>query len=82
MSQLAVTSFCVGKVLNSKPDSCTNQVFRSTGTHTGTERPYLKTFFRARLEETLNEIRQQEKLDDQPYEVIMSEHEEEVIQYV
>ncbi|KAK9894607.1 hypothetical protein P389DRAFT_197895 [Cystobasidium minutum MCA 4210] len=51
-------------------------------THTGTERPYLKTFFRARLEETLNEIRQEEKLDDQPYEVVMSEHEQEVIQYV
>lgn len=51
-------------------------------THTGTERPYLKTFFRAKLEETLNQIRQEEKLADEPYEVIMSEHEEEVIQYV
>lgn len=59
-----------------------NLVYFSLGTHTGTERPYLKTFFRAKLEETLNQIRQEEKLADEPYEVIMSEHEEEVIQYV
>lgn len=52
------------------------------GTHTGTERPYLKTYFRSKLEETLNEVRLEEKLDDEPYEVVMSEHEEEVIQYV
>jgi hypothetical protein len=55
---------------------------QQSGTHTGTERPYLKTFFKAKLEETLNQVRLEEKLDDQPYEVIMSEHEEEVIQYV
>ena len=52
------------------------------GTHTGTERPYLKQYFRQKLEETLNEVREEEKLDDQPYSVVMSKHEVEVLQYV
>jgi hypothetical protein len=54
-----------------------------TGTHTATERPYLKSYFRAKLEETLNEVRQEEQLDEEPYSVIMSdEHEVEVVQFV
>ena len=52
------------------------------GTHTATERPYLKSYFRARLEETLNEVRTEEALDSEPYSVVMSEHEEEVLQFV
>lgn len=51
-------------------------------THTGTERPYLKQYFKKKLEDTLNEVRKEENLDDSPYEVVMSQHEEEVIQYV
>jgi hypothetical protein len=34
------------------------------------------------LEETLNQVREKEKLDDEPYEVVMSEHEVEVLQFV
>lgn len=53
------------------------------GTHTATERPYLKSYFRAKLEETLNQVREEEKLDEQPYSVVMSEeHEVEVLQFV
>ena len=54
------------------------------GTHTATERPYLKSYFRAKLEETLNEVREEEKLDSEgKYEVVMSEgHEVEVVQFV
>ena len=51
-------------------------------THTATERPYLKAYLRAKLEETLNQVREKEKLDDEPYEVVMSEHEVEVLQFV
>ncbi|CAD6564241.1 MAG: hypothetical protein CYPHOPRED_003229 [Cyphobasidiales sp. Tagirdzhanova-0007] len=51
-------------------------------THTATERPYLKSYFRAKLEETLNEVRTDENLNDAPYSVVMSEHEEEVLQFV
>lgn len=56
----------------------------TAGTHTATERPYLKSYFRAKLEETLNEVREEEKLDGEGnYEVIMSEeHEIEVVQFV
>jgi len=34
------------------------------------------------LEETLNDVRKEEKLDDEPYSVIMSEHEVEVLEFV
>jgi hypothetical protein len=56
----------------------------TAGTHTATERPYLQSYFRAKLEETLNEVREEEKLDSEgKYEVIMSEENEiEVVQFV
>ena len=42
----------------------------------------MKQYFKQKLEETLNEVREEEKLDDQPYSVVMSKHEVEVLQYV
>lgn len=64
-------------------ESPLKRLCRCAGTHTATERPYLKHFFRAKLEETLNAVREEEKLDDQPYSVVMcEEHEKEVLQFV